>query len=553
MRSWYRHAMALASVLLVMGLLLAGCGSSSSSQKSGTLTIAPSAYGSLTANFNPFSANVNSGTQGLIYETLLDIDQLNGKVLPWLADTYQYSSDGLILTFHLHHGVTWSDGKPFTSADVAFTLNLSKQFPAIDNNALWQTISSVSTPDDYTVVVNLKRVNSTLLWYLGYQTYMVPQHIWSSISNPATDPIVNPVGTGPFKLKSFSSSLYVFEKVPTSWQAGNCQVSEIRYPAFGSNASADMVLASGQIDWAGVFSTDMQKVFVQPNPKDHHIWSPPKDIVTLFLNLSKPLFKQLAVRQAISAAIDRNAISQQAEQGLELVASPTGIDLPTFTRYLNPDYANQTFGAANPAKADTLLEGAGFKKGSDGIYADASGKRISFQIEVPVGWSDWDAGCQIIADSLKAAGMDVSVNQVDFNSRYLPDANKGNFDALMHWTNPGPTPYYLLNQLLNSQYTAAAGQSAPTNFAGWQDPATDQYLAQYVNSLDPTVQQEALNGLEKIMVEQVPTISLVEGAGWNEYSTVHFTGWPSADDPYAFPAPWQYPDVEHVVLHLKAV
>ena len=552
MRSWYRHGMALVGVLLMLGMLLAGCGnSSSSSQKSSTMTVVPSPYGSFTQNFNPFSANVNSGTQGLIYESLLWINQMDGKISPWLADSYQYSPDGLTLTFHLHHGVQWSDGKPFTSADVAFTVNLSKQFPEIDNNGLWQTIESINAPDDYTVVVNLKKVNATLLWYLGQVTYIVPQHIWSGYSNPATELNKNPIGTGPFKLKSFSSSLYVFEKSSNSWQAGNLYVKQIRYPAFGSNASADLVLASGQLDWAGVFSTDMQKVFVQPDPKNHHIWAPPKDIVTLFLNLEKPLFQQLAVRQAISAAIDRQAISQQAEQGLEQVASPTGIVLPTHQRYLAPEYANTTFGPADPAKAGQLLESAGFKKGSDGIYADANGNRISFKIEVPVGWSDWDAGCQIIANNLKAAGMDVSVNQVDFNSVYVPDLNKGNFDAAMHWTQPGPTPYYLLNQKLNSQYTAAAGQSAPTNFAGWQDAATDAALAQYVNSLDTNVQQDALNTLQKIMVEQLPTIPLVEGAGWNEYSTKNWVGWPTADNPYAFPAPWQYPDVEHVILHLR--
>lgn len=552
MRSWYRHGMALVGVLLMLGMLLAGCGnSSSSSQKSSTMTVVPSPYGSFTQNFNPFSANVNSGTQGLIYESLLWINQMDGKISPWLADSYQYSPDGLTLTFHLHHGVQWSDGKPFTSADVAFTVNLSKQFPEIDNNGLWQTIESINAPDDYTVVVNLKKVNATLLWYLGQVTYIVPQHIWSGYSNPATELNKNPIGTGPFKLKSFSSSLYVFEKSSNSWQAGNLYVKQIRYPAFGSNASADLVLASGQLDWAGVFSTDMQKVYVQPDPKNHHIWAPPKDIVTLFLNLEKPLFQQLAVRQAISAAIDRQAISQQAEQGLEQVASPTGIVLPTHQRYLAPEYANTTFGPADPAKAGQLLESAGFKKGSDGIYADANGNRISFKIEVPVGWSDWDAGCQIIANNLKAAGMDVSVNQVDFNSVYVPDLNKGNFDAAMHWTQPGPTPYYLLNQKLNSQYTAAAGQSAPTNFAGWQDAETDAALAQYVNSLDANVQQDALNKLQKIMVEQLPTIPLVEGAGWNEYSTKNWVGWPTADNPYAFPAPWQYPDVEHVILHLR--
>lgn len=550
MRSWYRHGMAIIGAVIVLGMILAGCGSNNGSSSGGTMTIVPSPYGSFTENFNPYSPNELSGTEGLVYETLLYIDPLTGKVSPWLASSYQYSSDGLTLTFNLHSGVTWSDGKPFTSADVVFTLNMLKQFPALDGNGLWQTLSNVSASGDSTVVLTLKHVSATFLYFVGDQTWMVPQHIWSSFTNPATEANANPVGTGPYKVKSFTSSLYVYEKNDSSWQASNAHISEIRYPAFGSNASADLVLASGQVDWAGVFSTDMQKVFVQPDPTHHVIWSPPNNTVTLYLNLSNTLFKQLAVRQAISAAIDRQAISTQAEEGLEQVANPTGLVLPTNQQYLASQYANTSYGNADAAKADSILEAAGFKKGADGIYADSSGHRISFKLEVPVGWSDWDAGCQIIVNNLKAAGIDVTLDQVDFNSKYLPDVNKGTYDAVMHWTNNGPTPFYQYNALLNSQYTAAAGQNSPTNVEGWNDPATDQALAQYVNSIDPTVQQDALNKIEQIMVEQMPVISLVEGASWNEYSTARFMGFPSESNPYASPSPFTYPDEEQVVLHL---
>lgn len=554
MKSWRHRATILtAAFLTLLTVFLAACSSGGTGGTGGSvLTVAPSPYGSFTRNFNPYSPNDLSGTQGLVYETLLYINQLTGKVSPWLADTYTVSSDGLTMTFNLHPGVKWSDGQAFTADDVVFTLNMLKQFPALDGNGLWQTISSV-TSSGSTVTVTLKQVSASILWYLGNQTWIVPQHIFSKFSDPSKEANPDPVGTGPYKVKSFSSSLYVYEKNTSSWQASNAQVSQIKYPAFGNNASADLVLASGQLDWAGVFSTDMQKVFVQPDPQHHFIWSPPKDIVTLYLNLSKPLFKQLAVRKAISVAIDRQAISQQAEQGLEQVASPTGIVLPTNKQYVAPQYANLTFGNADAAQAASILEGAGFKKGADGIYADASGNRISFKIEVPVGWSDWDAGCDIIANNLKAAGMDVSVNQVDFNSQYLPDVNKGTYDAVMHWTNPGPTPFFLLNALLNSQYTLAAGQNAPSNIEGWQDARTDQLLAQYANSIDPKVQQDALNGLQQIMVEQIPTVSLVEGATWNEYSTTRFTGWPTESNPYAVPAPWSYPDEEQVILHLTSV
>lgn len=119
------------------------------------------------------------------------------------------------------------------------------------------------------------------------------------------------------------------------------------------------------------------------------------------------------------------------------------------------------------------------------------------------------------------------------------------------WTNPGPTPYYLYNSLLNSKNTAAIGKTASSNFERWSDPATDQYLSQYATTADPAIQQKAIAGLEKVMVEQLPSIPLVFGATWNEYSTSNFTGWPTADNAYASPAPFDYPDSEIVVLNLK--
>ncbi len=552
MKSWYRHGMAFTGVLLVLGMVLAGCGSGSGGGNGSgatSMTVAPSPVGTWTQNDNPYSPNVNYDVQGLIYETLLYINPFTGKVSPWLADTYNYSSDGLTLTFHLHPGVKWSDGQAFTSSDVVFTFNMLKQYPAIDGNGIWQTLSAITNPDDSTVVMTLNKVDATFLYHAADQTWIVPQHIWSTL-DPTKTTNTNPVGTGPYMLKSFTPSLYIFDKNPTSWQAANAHVSEIRFPAFGSNASADLVLASGQLDWAGVFATDMQKVFVQPDPQHHFIFSPPNNTVTLFLNLSLPIFKSLAVRQAISVAIDRSAISTQAEEGLEQIASPTGMVLPSFKQYLDPSLANASYGPADASKADQILEAAGFKKGSDGIYADASGNKLSFKLEVPEGWSDWDAGCQIISNDLKQAGIDAEVDQVDFNSVYLPDVNKGTYQAVMHWTNGGPTPYYQYNALLNSQFTAAAGQSSPSNIEGWNDPATDAALAEYANSIDPNVQQDALNKIQNIMVNQLPVISLVEGADWNEYSTKNWVGWPTQSNLYAGPAPFNYPDNEQVILHL---
>jgi peptide/nickel transport system substrate-binding protein len=545
----------LISLLLVLVTLLAACGatpSNSTPAKGGTLTIVPGPLGDYTRNFNVFAnGSVLNGTQGLLYETLLFFNREDGSVKPWLASSYQFSSDATRISFQLRPGVQWSDGQPLTSADVVFTLQLIRAHPTIDYSGLWTVITDVSAPDDHTVVVTLKQPSVPLLWYLGGQTYIIPQHLWSRVSNPVTYTNPNPVGTGPFLLKSFTPQLYVFDRNPHFWQPGKPSIDTIRYPAFNSNTSADLLLSQGAVDWTGLFTPDVKKTFANRDPVHNHYWFPPNNVVTLYPNLAKYPFNVPAVRQAISAAIDRNKLYHIGEDGYEPPSHPTALVLPANQSFLSPNYANASF-AVDTAKATSLLEGAGFKKGSDGIYVDKDGKRLAFNLNVVSGWTDWVTDCQIMASNLQAAGMDVKVNAISFNA-YYSALQLGSFETAISWTSTGPTPYYLYNSMLGSINTAPISQPATSNWERWSDPTTDKYLQQYASSPDPAVQQEALAGIQKIMVEQLPTIPLIYGATWYEYSTARFVGWPDQQHPYAMPAPYAAPDEEMVVLNLHHV
>jgi peptide/nickel transport system substrate-binding protein len=550
MRSWHRRVTAPALLLLILAATsMAGCSANSTngSKYGGSVTIVPSPNGAFTRNFNPFLANSSrTGTQGMIYETLLLFNRLKGNATPWLASSYEWSTDATRLTFHLRQGVKWSDGQPFTSADVAFTLNLMHQFPAIDGNSLWTVIQSVNTPDASTVIITFKQPAVPMLWYIGGQTYIVPKHIWQDISDPQTEANPNPIGTGPFTLKSFDSQLYVLGRNPHYWQPGKPYIDELRYPAYTSNTSADLLLSQGIVDWTGLFTPNIDKTFVSRDPVHNHYWFPPSDVVMLYLNTAKAPFNQLAVRQAISAAIDREQIYKVAENGYDPVASPTGLVLPLNEQYLDPKYAHLSF-TLEPSKAVSILEKAGFKKGADGIYVDRNGNRLAFKINVVSGWTDWVTASQIMANNLKAIGMDVTVNVATFND-YVSALAQGTFDTAISWTTTGPTPYFLYNSLLSSTNTAPVGQKAASNWERWSDRTTDELLAKYVSSPDEATQQEAIAGLQKIMVEQLPSIPLVYGPTWYEYNTSHFVGWPDQDNPYAMPAPYSAPDAELVAL-----
>ena len=173
-----------------------------------------------TKNWNPFDANQNDDTKGTIYEPLYVISDI-GKSYPWLATSYAYSNGNKTLTVTLRQGVKWSDGVPFTAADVAFTFNYGKQYSAADQNGLWagKYFTSVTAQGTDKVVFQYTKVNTVLLPNILSNVVVLPQHVWSKVTNPDKYSDPNLVGTGPFaNLKSFSSQEFILGKNPYYWQ-----------------------------------------------------------------------------------------------------------------------------------------------------------------------------------------------------------------------------------------------------------------------------------------------------------------------------------------------
>ncbi len=540
-------------VLTVFSLMLSACGSSTHAKRSGPpqpLVIVANTGGDLVQNFNPFlNGAVNSyGQYGPIYETLLFYNRANGTSRGWLADSATFSSDATQITFKLHQGIKWSDGQPFTSADVVYTLNAFKQYPASDYLGLGSSIQDVTAPDPQTVVVKLTSPDSSILWLLGGQTWIVAQHIWSSVGDPSKYTDKAPVGTGPYVFKSFTPQLIDLVKNPHYWQAGKPIVPEIRYPAFNGNTTAELAMNTGQTDWNGLYTPNVQKTFVQRDPAHNHYYFPPSDPLILFLNLTKAPFDQVAVRKAISLAIDRNKISTVGESGYEPVAHPTGLVLPANQQFLDPTYASAKF-TMDTNQASQLLASAGYKKGSNGMVAGSDGKPLTIAIDGVSGYTDWDTDYQIIAANLKAIGIQVNVTD-NQPSTVQQDIQNGNYDMAIWYETPGPTPYYIYNALFNSSNSAAIGQSASGNYERYSDPATDDLLNKYNSTADVSQQKQDMYGIEKIAVEQVPVIFLVNEPYWYEYNTVKYDGWPDQNNLYAEPSPFTYPDDEVVLLNL---
>ncbi|HLX58285.1 MAG TPA: ABC transporter substrate-binding protein [Ktedonobacteraceae bacterium] len=557
-----RLAVAFFSLLLVLGMMLAACGGASTpppTSHATTLRILSSPGQTNPDLFNPYF-NTNQGgdygAQGLLFEELYFTNLYTGQATPWLATSYSYSSDLTQLTFKLRTDVKWNDGQPFTSADVVFTFDLMQQHPALDQNGVLPIIKSVAAPDSSTVVFTLQHKDSTALFRIGDEVFIVPQHIWSTISgDPAKFANDNkPVGTGPYILKSWSPELITYTVNPNYWGT-KPQVQTIQIPSIKDNTTAITDMVKGQLDWSGIgWSPDSDSVFSAKDPQHNHTWFAASNTVMLYLNLTKAPFNNLLVRKAISAAIDRSQLPQGVAQ-YAAVANPTGVIIPTDNNWIASQYQSMTF-ESGQAKVDSYLTQAGFKKGSDGFYHDASGKVLSMSIDVVAGWNDWDQDVQFMVNDLNKAGIKASMNSESGYTPYYTAISTGAYDAAISWTNSGPNPYYAYLALLSSA-NATPQVAAGTNFERWDaatsngySAQTDQLLEQFQSTSDPAAQMQAIQGIENIVVSQLPVIPLTVNVYWDEYTTTHFTGWPTAANPYDSGAPYTFPDEENVILHL---
>jgi peptide/nickel transport system substrate-binding protein len=547
-------------VILTAGLLAVGCSAGSGSSSGSTsgktstnnsvLTISNENGALWSCGFNPLNSSYNLLSVGFIYEPLVYVNPLqNGKTTPMLASSWSWGAGNKSLTFTIRSGVKWSDGTPLTAADVAFTFNLMKKYPTLDLTGVWSVLSSVTATGTSTVTMDFSSVAVPYFYYIADQTPIVPQHIWSTIANPATATISKPVGSGPYLMSKCSPSNITYTANPHYWQPGLPKIHTLQYPAFTSNNTANDTLANGQAQWGAQYIPDIQAFYTSKNA-NYHYWFPPILNVSMVPNLTNPLLSNVKVREAISYAINRQQVSTIGESGYEPPANQAGIVTPTFTSSLNSSALASWGNGFNVAKAKTLLESAGYHPGSDGIMTNASGQKLQFTVINIGDYSDWVASMQVIQQDLKAVGISITPSNLS-NTDYQADLFNGHYQlAYVEQYTFGPGPYYELNNWLNSADTAPVGKQAASNYERYSNPATDKLLDEYSTTTSAAMQQSILNQLQQVMVSQVPFIPVVEGVDWYQYDTTSITGWPTSSDPYAQPPVWAFPDNEQVLLHL---
>jgi peptide/nickel transport system substrate-binding protein len=546
----FRRRTGLIAGALSLALAAAGCGQAQTSA-SGTnplLTIYNGASGQFTLNFNPFSPVPLGPTRGMIYETLMFVNLAKaGDIRPQLAEKYDWGADGKSITFTLRKGVKWTDGQPLTADDVAFVFNLAKDNPKINTSAI--PFAGATATDDSHVTVTFTRPAYTYFWYLAGKTFIVPKHIWANVADPATDTNGTPVGSGPYKLKQFSAQAIDLEKNTGYWQAGKPKVNNIRFVSYSGNESALNALLAGQIDWEGGFIADIDKVYVSKNPGANKYLNTPQFTTVFVANLEQGPTKDLAVRQAIYAAIDRDQVNKLSFSGYDTPSSPSLLLQPRDHKWASSDVPATAPSSADPGKAEDILKQAGYTRGGDGIYSGPNGK-LSIKTKVVSGYSDWISSLQVMKQQLAKVGIDLQPQEESKNA-YDTDMENGSFDMVITNVYGGPEPYYLYNDFLNSANTLPVGQRALHNFPRFRDPAVDQALQTIAGTNDETAKKQAYATIGKEVADKLPYIPIGQSSTLTEFNGGKFKGWPTMDNLYALPMPFTEPDLGIVATNLE--
>lgn len=493
-----------------------------------TLSMIMDVTGPFSQNFNPFfSGGTNYSARGFIYETLFYINGYTGEVVPWLATDYSWSSDFLEIDVTLRQNVKWSDGNNFSVDDVIFTFNLIKNYPALDSGGVWQKgLKEVIKVDDSQIKFVMSKVD-TLIYTDLFSVYIIPKHIWETIADPTSYTDSNPVGTGPYVLGQFTSQVYTLQKNQNYWQKEKVKFDTIRIPAFTGNDAAQLALMNKEIDWGTLFFPNIDDIFVKADPKHRGYWLPEGNPVLLFFNLDKDVFKNSDFRKAIALGINKQQLVEIGMANLATVSNPVGIK-GGFS-YLENDNLKSMWYERDVEQAKKIFTNLGYKLGKDGLFVDSKGNKLSFELIVPAGWTDWIAVSQVLSSQLKQIGIDALVSQVDFGL-YLERIKNKDFELAVSWVNYGINPYLFYERWLHSR-NAFSGD----NRGGWNSITTDSLLDIFRKTSDEKERQLAISSLQLIGLQEIPSVPLFFNPTWFEYQTYNFVGWPNAENPYALP------------------
>ncbi|WP_113435133.1 ABC transporter substrate-binding protein [Rhizobium sp. SYY.PMSO] len=450
-------------------------------------------------------AHTAGGTQKIspkITEGLLAYDfDLTPK--PQLATEWSVAADGLTYTFKLRPNVKWHDGKPFTSADVAYSIELLKQVHP-RGRGTFANVVAVDTLDPLTAVFRLSKPAPYLLKALyAAESPIVPRHLYEGVKIadvPASPNGGAPVGTGPFVFREWvRGSHIILERNPEYWDAGKPYLDQVVVRFVPDGAARAAGFETGEFDLGGdnpIPLADLDRIKALPNIGiDSRGYETKSDQTQLILNLDNAYLKDVRVRRAIAHAIDLNVILNTVWYGYGHV-SPTPIS--TFL----PQYLDTTIKpyAFDLKAAEQLLDEAGYKRNGGGI-------RFTLRLT----HNSYNEGFKRVAEYLKQnlarIGIDARIDSYDFSTYIQKVYTERAFDLAAEYLGNQFDPtlgvqriYWSKNFKLGLPFS---------NASHYQNPEVDRLLEAASVEVDEAKRKQEFNDFQKIIADELPVINLI--------------------------------------------
>ncbi|RWR04594.1 ABC transporter substrate-binding protein [Paenirhodobacter populi] len=416
---------------------------------------------------------------------------------PGLAREWSVSPDGLEYVFHLQPGVTFHDGAPLTSADVAFSiLRLKEAHPR--GRVTFAQVESVDSSDPLVARIRLAKPAPALITALAAsESPIVPKHIFEALKpdqNPAPAQLI---GSGPFTLKEWSPGSHILlERNAAYWDAGHPYLDRVIIRLINDAGARAAALETGEVDIGEnpVALAEIERLKSVPSLKiDDRTYAYAGLLNQLVINLDTAELKELKVRQAIAHAIDVPALINIVLYGYG-IPSPTPI-APSFTKFHNPDIAFATF---DPKISEKLLDEAGFPRKADG-------KR--FRLRVTNNPFNTPAYADFIAQALIAIGIDAEIQRFDFatyvKTVYTDRAWDLSIESLSNMFDPTvgvQRVYWSKNFKIGLPFS---------NASHYSNPEVDRLLEAAAVEPDIDRRAEFFKEFQTIIAQDLPAINLV--------------------------------------------
>ncbi len=335
----------------------------------------------------------------------------------------EISADGKTITFHLRKGVKWSDGAPFNADDVVFSTNvvLNKANNEV-SRAGWDKITKIDEPDKYTVVYHLSSPFSPFVVIFfssaGANPCILPKHLLGNLPNINTAAYNSlPVGIGPFKYAAWKRSDSVEMVRNPYYFRGQPKLEKIVFKIIPDRNTVQSQIQAHELDMfypvSGLYFNRLKDT-----PAYTYIRQPAYYYNHIDFNLSSPKLSDVAVREALRYATDRQTLRDKIGHGVGVLQDEPA---PGKAPYFDP---NIKFTAYDPAKANQLLDGAGWKRGADGIRSK-NGVKLVLDYATGAGLADVDQQIELLRGWWKAIGIDINVRHYPSNLFFAPVQNGG--------------------------------------------------------------------------------------------------------------------------------